>query len=362
MCLRAKLLVLPKFFDFMEFTANQIADFLEGKVQGNGEIKVSNVSKIEEGTIGTLAFLANPKYTPYIYTTKASIVLVNKDFVPEKPIQATLIFVNNAYESFASLLELVAQTMFQEQKGIENPSFIHETTQYGENFYLGAFAYIGKNVKIGNNVKIYPQAYIGDNVKIDDDTTIYSGAKIYYNCILGKNVTIHAGAVIGADGFGFAPTDTTNYKKIPQIGNVIIESFVEIGANTCIDRATVGSTIIHKGVKLDNLIQIGHNVKIDKNTVMAALTGIAGSTKIGKNCMFGGQVGVAGHLSIADEVKAAAMSGIAGNIREKGKIVMGAPAFEVKDFQRSYVILRKLPELNKKIQNLEKEIEKLKNK
>lgn len=351
---------MPKFFDFMEFTANQIADFLEGKVQGNGEIKVSNISKIEDAESGTLAFLANPKYHPHIYTTKASIVLVNKDFVAEKPIQTTLIFVNNAYESFANLLELVAQTMFEEQKGIENPSFIHKTTQYGENFYLGAFAYVGKNVKIGNNVKIYPQAYVGDNVKINDNTTIYAGAKVYYNCILGKNVTIHAGAVIGADGFGFAPTDTTNYKKIPQIGNVLIEDFVEVGANTCIDRATVGSTIIREGVKLDNLIQIGHNVEIDQNTVMAALTGIAGSTKVGKNCMFGGQVGVAGHLHIADEVKAGAMSGIAGNIKDKGKIVMGAPAFEIRDFQRSYVVLRKLPELNKQIQNLEKEIEKLK--
>lgn len=344
----------------MEFTANQIAEFLKGEVKGNGEIKVSNVSKIEEGKPGTLAFLANAKYQPYIYTTKASIVLVNKTFVADKPISATLILVDNAYESFASLLELVAETMFDEKTGIEQPSFLHNTAKHGSDFYLGAFAYVGKNVKIGNNVKIYPQAYIGDNVQIGDNTTIFAGAKIYFNCVLGNNVTIHAGVVIGADGFGFAPTDTANYKKIPQIGNVLIEDFVEIGSNTTIDRATMGSTIIRKGVKLDNLIQIGHNVEIGENTVMAAQTGIAGSTKIGKNCMFGGQVGVSGHISIADEVKATAMAGIASTISEKGKIVMGAPAFDIRDFKRSYIVQRNLPELSRKIRSLEKEIEELK--
>lgn len=346
----------------MEFTANQIAEFLKGKVQGDGEVKVNSVAKIEEGKTGTLAFLANPKYTLYIYETNASIVLVNNTFKPEKEIKSTLIFVDDAYQAFASLLELVAESTFEEKKGIEEPNFIHESSEYGENLYLGAFAYIGKNVKLGKNVKIYPHVYIGDNVTLGDNTIIYSGAKIYPDCQLGSFVTIHSGAVIGADGFGFAPTDTTNYKKIPQIGNVILEDYVEIGANTAVDRATMGSTIIRKGVKLDNLIQIGHNVEIDENTVMAAQGGVSGSTKIGKHCMFGGQVGISGHITIADGVKAAAMAGIASKIRDKGKIVMGAPAFDIEDFKKSYMMQRRLPALNERVITLEKELKELKEK
>ncbi len=346
----------------MEFTANQIAGFLKGKVEGDGEVKVNNVTKIEEGKPGTLAFLANPKYTSYIYDTKASVVLVNNTFKADKKVNTTLIFVEDAYQAFASLLELVAEAMFEAKTGIEDPCFIHESVTKGSDLYVGAFAYIGKNVKLGNNVKIYPQVYIGNNVTIGDNATIYAGAKIYHDCVLGNNTTLHSGAVIGADGFGFAVTNTTNYKKIPQIGNVIIEDYVEIGSNTTIDRATMGSTIIRKGVKLDNLIQIGHNVEVGENTVMAAQVGIAGSTKIGKNCMFGGQVGIAGHLTIADEVKAAAMSGIASNIKETGKIVMGAPAFDISGFKKSFIVHRNLPELSKKVRQLEKELEELKSK
>jgi len=346
----------------MEFTANQIAEFLQGKVEGNGEVKVNNVAKIEEGTAGTLAFLANPKYTPHIYETSASIVLVNDNFKPEKDIKSTLIYVADAYQSFASLLELVAETMFEKKTGIEQPNFMHESVNHGDDLYLGAFAYIGKNVKLGKNVKIYPQVYIGDNVSIGDNATIYSGAKIYHDCKLGDFVTIHAGTVIGADGFGFAPTNTTDYKKIPQIGNVIIEDYVEIGANTCIDRATMGSTVIRKGVKLDNLIQVGHNVEIDENTVMAAQTGIAGSTKIGKNCMFGGQVGISGHITLANGVKAAAMSGIASSIRKEDQTVMGAPAYDLNEFKKNYLAQRRLPIIYKKINDMEKELAELKEK
>ncbi len=345
----------------MEFSANQIAGFLNGRVEGNGEVKVSDVSKIEDGKPGTLAFLANPKYTSFIYTTKSSVVLVNSDFKPEKEISATLIFVQNAYQAFALLLEMVAEAMFETKLGIEQPCFIHESCVYGNDIYVGAFAYLGKNVKIGRNVKIYPQVFVGDNVTIDDDTIIYAGAKIYYNCQLGKHVTIHSGAVIGADGFGFAPTDTSNYKKIPQIGNVILEDFVEVGSNTTIDRATMGSTIIRKGAKLDNLIQIGHNVEVGESTVMAAQTGIAGSTKIGKNNMYGGQVGIAGHVQIGDDVKLAAQSGVSGNIAD-GEIHMGAPAFDLRDYRKSYIYFRKLPQMEERLRTLEKELNELRSK
>jgi len=345
----------------MEFTANQIAGFLKGRVEGDGEVKVSDVAKIEEGEPGTLAFLANPKYTSYIYSTKSSIVLVNEGFSIEKGVSATLIFVADAYQAFASLLELVAEAMYEPKKGIEQPCFIHESTTYESDIYVGAFAYIGMNVKIGKNVKIYPQVYVGDNVTIGDDCILYAGTRIYHNCILGKNVTIHSGAVIGADGFGFAPTDTSDYKKIPQIGNVILEDYVEIGSNTTIDRATMGSTIIRKGVKLDNLIQIGHNVEIGESTVMAAQTGIAGSTKIGKHCMFGGQIGIAGHITIGDEVKLAAQSGVGTNLK-KGEVQMGSPSFAIKDYYKSYVHFRKLPRTDDRIRTLEKELEELKSK
>jgi len=346
----------------MEFTANQIAAFLQGKVEGDGEVKVSNVSKIEEGTPGTLSFLANAKYTSYLYSTGASIVLVNHGFVPEKKVNSTLIFVDDAYQAFASLLELVASTLFEQKSGIEQPSFIDPTAIVGENVYVGAFAYIGKNAKLGKNVKVYPQVYIGDNVTIGDEVTLYAGSRIYQGCQLGSFVTIHSGAVIGADGFGFAPTDTANYKKIPQIGNVILEDYVEIGSNTTVDRATMGSTIIRKGVKLDNLIQIGHNVEIGENTVMAAQSGIAGSTKVGKNCMMGGQVGLAGHITIADEVKFAAKSGVSGNIKEKGKIMMGAPAFDVVEYRKAYIHFRNLGKFDQKLRELKKELSELKKK
>lgn len=345
----------------MEFSAQSIADLLKGTVDGNPDVKVNNVSKIEEGKPGTLSFLANPKYTNYIYTTNSSIVLVNKDFKAEKEINATLIRVENAYESFATLLEFY-NSQRHHKSGIEQPSFIDETAQIGDHIYVGAFTYIGKHVKIGNNVKIHPQVFIGDNVTIKDNVTIFPGVKIYHDSIIGNYCTIHAGSIIGADGFGFAPTDTKDYKKIPQIGNVILEDYVELGANMCIDRATMGSTIIRKGVKLDNLIQIGHNVEIGENTVMAAQGGIAGSTKIGKNCMFGGQIAIANHITIADGVKAAARSGIAGSIKTENAIVMGAPAFDLREFQKSHIVFTKLPEMRKQLIEMEKEIAELKKK
>jgi UDP-3-O-[3-hydroxymyristoyl] glucosamine N-acyltransferase len=344
----------------MEFSANQIAGFLEGRVEGNGEVKVSNVSKIEEGTAGTLSFLANPKYTHYIYTTHASIVLVNQGFKPEKAIHATLIYVEDAYQAFASLLDLVAEAMFEEKSGIEQPCFIHETATYGTDIFVGAFAYIGKNVKIGNNVKIYPQVYIGDNVIIGDNSIIYPGVKIYHDCSLGNFITIHSGTVIGADGFGFAPTNTSDYKKIPQIGNVILEDYVEIGANGTIDRATMGSTIIRKGVKLDNMVHIAHNVEIGENTVMAAQCGIAGSAKVGANCMFGGQVGIAPHVSIANGAKFGAKSGINSNIKKEGVTMIGAPVQDYNEWVKSFVLFRNFPKLANRITELEKELKQLK--
>lgn len=343
----------------MEFTARQISDLLHGTVEGDADIKVSGLSKIEEGKEGDLTFLANPKYTPFIYSTKASLVIVNKSFVPEQPIDATLIRVENAYESFVHLLEIYNQIQ-KDKKGIEQPSFISPTAKLGEDCYVGAFAYIGQNVKIGKNVKIYPQVYIGDNAVIGDNTTLFSGAKVYSDCIIGNDCTLHTGTVIGADGFGFTPNRENQYQKVAQIGNVIIGDHVEIGANSTIDRATLGSTIIGKGVKLDNLIQIAHNVEIGENTVIAAQTGVAGSTKIGKDCMIGGQVGIVGHITIADKVKIAAQSGIGASITTEGEIVQGSPAFNIGDYKRTYVVFRKLPLLEKRIKELEQMISDLK--
>jgi len=343
----------------MEFTAKMIADFLKGEIIGNPDVKVNNVAKIEEALPGTLAFLSNPKYNSYLYTTQASVVLINADFKIEKEVKATLIQVPNAYEAFASLLQL-AQQGKTFKTGIEQQSVISESAEIGENVYVGSFAYIGDDVKIGKNVRIYPQAFIGNNVTIGDGSIIFAGVKIYEDCVLGNNCTIHAGAVIGADGFGFAPQSDNFYKKIPQIGNVILEDYVEIGANSTIDRATMGSTIIRKGVKLDNLTHVAHNVEIGENTVMAAQGGIAGSTKIGKNCMFGGQVGFAPHITIADGVKAAAQSGIAHSINEENMIVMGAPAYKISDYQKSFVGFKKLPDIIKQIRDLENEIKELK--
>ena len=347
----------------MEFSAQQIAALVQGTIEGNPEEKVSNLSKIEEGKPGTLTFLANPKYTEYIYTTGASIAIVSKSFVAEQPLPKTLtlIRVEDAYACFAKLLEFYNQAR-QNKKGIEQPSFIDPTAKIGEGVYIGAFAYVGANAVIGNNAKIYPHTYVGDNVRVGDETVIYSGVKVYVDCVIGKYCTIHASSVIGADGFGFAPNSENNYQKVPQIGNVIIEDHVEIGSNTSIDRATLGSTIIRKGVKIDNLIQIAHNVEIGENTVIASQTGIAGSTKLGKNMMIGGQVGIIGHLKIADGVKIAAQSGIGQNIDNEGEIVQGSPAFGIGDYKRSYVLFRSLPKLKEQIDNLAKEIKDLKNK
>jgi UDP-3-O-[3-hydroxymyristoyl] glucosamine N-acyltransferase len=342
----------------MKFTAQQIADTLNGRIEGNPEVAIFKLSKIEEGTEGSLSFLANKLYTPYIYTTEASAVIVNNDFVAEQPIKTTLIRVNDAYTAFASLLEFYNQVKLN-KTGISQMAFISNSAVYGTNNYIGEFAYIGENVKLGNNVKIYPQAYIGDNTKIDDNTTIYQGVKIYSDIEIGKNCMLHAGVVIGADGFGFAPQADNNYQKVAQIGNVIIEDNVEIGANATIDRATLGSTIIRKGSKIDNLNQIGHNVVIGENTVMAALCGIAGSTKIGSNCMIGGQVGIVGHISIADNVKIAAQSGITSSIKKEGEILLGSPAFNASDYKKVYVHFKNLPKLVKRIDELEKKIKEL---
>jgi UDP-3-O-[3-hydroxymyristoyl] glucosamine N-acyltransferase len=338
----------------MEFSALQIAGFLDGEIEGDENAKVVNLSKIEEGKPQTLSFLSNPLYTPYIYTTDASIVIVNRSLQLEKPVKSTctLIRVDNAYESFAKLLELYDQVR-NSKVGIEQPSYIGPKTTYGEDCYIGAFAYIGSRVKIGKNVKIYPQVFIGDNCQIGDNTTLYAGVKVYHDCIIGNDCTIHASTVIGSDGFGFAPNSENNYKKVPQIGNVVIEDHVEIGSNTSIDRATLGSTIIRKGVKLDNLIQIAHNVEVGENTVMAGGVFIAGSTKIGKNVMIGGQAGVIGHLKVADGVKIAGQSGVGNNIDKEGEIVQGSPAFAIGDYKRSYVLFRSLQKLNDRIRTLE---------
>lgn len=342
----------------MEFSAEQIASLLGGTTEGNPSVKVSKVSKIEEGFTGSLSFLANPAYTNYIYTTDASIVLVNKSLHLEKPVKSTctLIRVENAYESFAKLLQIYNEVK-SNKSGIEQPNFISPSAKLGKDCYVGAFAYIRENVKIGDKVKIYPQVYIGDNTEIGDNTVLFSGVKVYHECKIGKNCTIHANTVIGSDGFGFAPnTEGQAFLKVPQIGNVIIEDDVEVGSNTSIDRATMGSTILHKGVKLDNLVQIAHNAVIGENTVIAGLSGIAGSTKVGKNCMVGAQVGIAGHLKIANGVKIAGQSGIGASIEKEGEIVQGSPAFSIGEYKRSYVLFRGLPKLNERLNELSKKV------
>jgi UDP-3-O-[3-hydroxymyristoyl] glucosamine N-acyltransferase len=343
----------------MEFTAATIAGFLKGEIEGNPDTKVNTIAKIEEGHEGALSFLANPKYEHYIYTTASSVVLVNKEFIPTAKIDATLIRVENSYEAFASLLRLVDQAR-PRKKGIHPSAIIESSATVGSDVYIGPFAYIGENCIIGDGCSLYPHVYIGDNTKIGINTTINPGVKIYHECVIGQGCIIHAGSVIGSDGFGFAPQSENEYMKIPQLGNVILEDFVEIGANVTIDRATMGSTIIHRGVKLDNLIQIGHNVEVGENTVMAAQTGIAGSTKVGKNCMFGGQVGISGHIKIANGSKIGAQGGILGDIKEENTAIIGSPAFEIKQFLKSSVIFRRLPDLKTKIDTLEKEVELLK--
>ncbi len=334
----------------MEFSARQIAELLKGEISGNAYVKVNTVSKIEEGKPGSLSFLANPKYTKYIYETEASVVIVNKNFFPEKKVNATLIKVDDAYKAFASLLEIYQQ--YKNQKtGISRKAVIEETVILGENLYIGAGVYIGENTEIGDNCKIYPNTYIGDNVKIGENTVIHSGVNIYSETVVGKECTLYAGVVLGSDGFGFAPQNMAEFKKVPQIGNVILEDRTEIGANTTVDRATIGSTIIRKGVKLDNLVQIAHNVEIGENTVIAAQTGVSGSTKIGKNCMIGGQAGFAGHLKISDNVKVGAQSGVHKNLPE-GAIVQGSPVVGYREWYRIAAILSKLPNIYKKIQKL----------
>ncbi|MEI8225304.1 MAG: UDP-3-O-(3-hydroxymyristoyl)glucosamine N-acyltransferase [Bacteroidota bacterium] len=345
----------------MEFTAATIAGFLKGEIEGNPDIKINTVAKIEEGSEGALSFLSNPKYEHYIYSTGSSIVLVNKNFVPSEKIKATLIRVENAYEAFASLLRLVDQSR-PRKKGIHTTAIIEATAKIGSDVYIGPYAYIGENCIIGDGCSVYPHVFIGDNTKLGKNCTINPGVKIYHDCLVGEGCIIHAGTVIGSDGFGFAPQSESEFMKIPQLGNVILEDHVEIGANVAIDRATMGSTIIRKGVKLDNLIQIGHNVEVGENTVMAGQTGIAGSTKIGKNCMFGGQVGVAGHIKIANGTKIGAQAGILGEIKEENTIILGSPAIDYKQFLKSSVIFKKLPEMKIKIDVLEKEIESLKKK
>ncbi|MBR4154474.1 MAG: UDP-3-O-(3-hydroxymyristoyl)glucosamine N-acyltransferase, partial [Muribaculaceae bacterium] len=342
----------------MEFSVEQIASFLHGEVVGDGSIKVSNLSKIDDGKPGTLSFLANSKYTHHIYETKASAVLVRRDFIPEQEVKTTLIKVDDPYACLALLLNMVDQATRPQKSGIEENVYIADSATLGEDVYVGAFAYIANNASIGSNTKIYPQAYIGDNVKIGTNCIIYPGVKIYHNCVIGNNVIIHAGTVIGSDGFGFAPQNG-EYVKIAQIGNVIIEDNVEIGSNTSIDRATMGSTVVKRGAKLDNLIQVAHNVEIGESTVMAAQVGVAGSTKVGKHCMIGGQVGFAGHITIGDNVNIGAQSGIPNNVEAKSNL-LGYPAIPIKEFARQVVLVKRLPEINSSIKELQKEIEKLK--
>jgi UDP-3-O-[3-hydroxymyristoyl] glucosamine N-acyltransferase len=338
----------------MKFTAAQIAGILEGEVVGNPDAEVFKLSKIEEGTEGSLTFLANPKYINYIYSTQASVTIVNNTFEPEQEITTTLIKVEDAYKSFSKLLEYYNQVKLM-KSGIEQPSVISDGVTYGSDLYLGSFCYVGKNVTIGNNVKIYPNSFIGDNVTIGDNCVFFAGVRIYSETVIGNRCTIHSGTIIGSDGFGFAPQEDGSYVKVPQIGNVIIEDDVEIGACTTVDRATLGSTIIRKGVKLDNHIQVAHNVEIGENTVIAAQTGIAGTTKIGKNCLIGGQVGFAGHLVIGDGVKIQAQSGIGKNL-EAGEVVQGSPAFNYGDFAKAFVHFRNLPKIVSDLEELKNTI------
>jgi UDP-3-O-[3-hydroxymyristoyl] glucosamine N-acyltransferase len=338
----------------MKFTAEQIAGILEGEVVGNPMAEVFRLSKIEDGAEGSLTFLSNPKYLNYIYTTKASVTIVNDTFVPELKLTTTLIKVQDAYAAFSKLLEFYNQVKLN-KSGIEQPSFLSQSVKYGDNLYLGSFSYVGQNVVLGENVKIYPNCFVGDNVVIGDNVVLFAGAKIYSETIIGNNCTIHSGAIIGADGFGFAPNPDGTFTKIPQIGNVVIEDNVDIGSCTTVDRATMGSTIIRKGVKLDNQIQIAHNVEIGENTVIAAQTGVAGSTKIGKNGMIGGQVGISGHLIIGNNVRIQAQSGVGRNIKDN-EILQGSPAFGYNNFSKSYVHFKNLPKIVAEIEELKKEI------
>jgi len=344
----------------MEFSASDIAKLLGGEVEGDGSIKLNNISKIDQGVKGTLSFLSNPAYTKFIYDTQASVVIVNKDFKAEKQVSCTLIRVEDAYASLAKLLSFYNQTI-PEKVGIEQPSYINSSSVLGEKVYVGAFAYVGNNAVIGNRVKIYPNVYIGDNVKVGDDTILYSGVKIYADCKIGESCIIHSGAVIGADGFGFAPNKEGMYTKIAQIGNVIIEDHVEIGANSTIDSATIGSTFIRRGVKLDNLVHIGHNNDIGENSVMAAQVGIAGSTKIEKNCVVGGQVGISGHITIGEGTKLGPQSGVMSSVKP-GSVLLGSPAADFKATMKSFSIIRNLPRMRTDIIELERRLKEIEEK
>ncbi|HSV09418.1 MAG TPA: UDP-3-O-(3-hydroxymyristoyl)glucosamine N-acyltransferase [Hanamia sp.] len=344
----------------MQFTAKQIAELIKGNIEGDPDVAVSSFGKLEEATEGQLAFLANPKYEEFLYTTKASVIIINTSLEIEKKINATLIRVPDAYSSFAVILTAYSEMARANLTGIQQPSFVAPSAKIGENVFVGAFAYLGNNVKIGNNVKLYPQVYLGDNVTVGDDSILYPGVKIHHDCIIGKSVCIHAGCVIGGDGFGYAPQADGSFKKIPQIGNVVVENNVEIGANTTIDRSTLGSTIIKSGAKLDNLIQIAHNVEIGMNTVIAAQSGVSGSTKIGNNVMIGGQAGIVGHILIADGTKINAQSGVAKSIKIPNTAVTGSPAYDYGHALRSQILSRNLPELEKRIKQLEQTLEQLK--
>ncbi|MAJ51161.1 MAG: UDP-3-O-(3-hydroxymyristoyl)glucosamine N-acyltransferase [Flammeovirgaceae bacterium] len=339
----------------MNFTLEQIAHLIGGKLDGSKDTKVNTISSIEDAEKGSISFLSNPKYEPLIYTTRASAVIINEKLVLNKKINAALIRTANPYAAFTSLLEVYDQLLSFNKNGIEEPSFIHKTSTYGSDIYVGAFAYIGSNVKLGNQVKIYPNAYIGDDVTIGDRTIIHPGVKIYAKSVIGSHCTLQAGAVIGSDGFGYAPLDDGSYKKIPQLGNVILENHVDVGANTVIDCATFNATLIKKGVKLDNLIQVGHNTLIGENTVIAAQSGIAGSVKIAENCKIGGQVGIAGHLKIAAKTQIQAQSGVSKNTKS-GQIIYGTPAIDFNNYLRSYTIYKKLPAVMKQIEKIEEKL------
>lgn len=340
----------------MDFTIKQIAYLINGEVKGNGEIKVSRLEKIQDATAGCIAFLENPKYENFLYTTTASAVIVHKSFIPKEEITTNLILVDNPRASFSTLLEEYHKIISFIKKGTEEPSFLGSNTNIGKDFYRGAFSYIGNDCTIGDNVKIYPHVYIGNNVRIGNNTILYPGVKIYADCVIGNYCTFHSGVVIGSDGFGFAPLPDGSYKTIPQVGNVIIEDHVDIGSNTVIDCATMGSTVIHEGVKLDNLIQVAHNVEIGKHTVIAAQSGISGSTRIGDYCLIGGQVGIVGHIAIANKTSIGAQSGISKSVAKEGTSIQGSPAYDYKQNLRSVSVYKKLPDLLRRIEELEQKI------
>lgn len=340
----------------MKFTVEQIASMIGAEIEGDQKKEISNLAKIEEAKEGDIAFLSNQKYEQYLYSTQASAVIVNKDQKIKGKVKSTLLKVDDSYSAFTELLSEYSRLKEFSVQGREEPHFIADSVEIGKNEYIGAFAYIGKKAKIGSNTKIHPQVYIGENVRIGDNCIIYPGVKIYADCIIGNNCILHAGVVIGSDGFGFAPQKDGSYKKIPQVGNVVLKDDVEIGANTTIDCATMGSTVLDKGTKIDNLVQLAHNVNIGKNTVIAAQTGIAGSTKVGDNCVFAGQVGIVGHINIANKTTLASKTGLSNHIKEEGKIMLGSPAMDIGNFKRSYAIYRKLPELSRQIKELEEKV------